>query len=382
MGSKKILVISPSDISNDPRVLRHIEVAGEFGEVYTCGYGRKPNGSLRHFQIETGVRYLTRSLINLLAMQCGAHQFAARRTQFYFEATKMLRGRQFDVVIANDVHSIQTVVDLFPKGNIWVDMHEYAPREAEHDWRWRLAYQRHIRFLCKRHLRKVAVVSSVSKAICLEYEKNLDRKLVLIRNSADFRISDLNQVKKESNTIRCVHVGAAIRARELEKLIEAVGELNHKGFTLDLFLIPTDSRYLSFLVENAQKYPNITIQQPVDQKDLVETISEYEIGCISIPPTSFNYQNCLPNKFFQYVQARLPVMTGPIPEVAELILEENIGWISKGFESLDTKQCLLEITQADIQSKRRQMNEAAKRLSSSTDNDTRRAVVIDILNHE
>lgn len=41
-----------------------------------------------------------------------------------------------------------------------------------------------------------------------------------------------------------------------------------------------------------------------------------------IPPATFNHIWCLPNKFFDFLQARLGIVTGPSPERARIVDEE------------------------------------------------------------
>ena len=103
MNTSRVLILSPSNISTDPRVIRHITVAKEFGEVVTCGYGSLPDDVVEHYEISGDARFLPRSFISLVAIQFGLYGFAARRAQFYREACSALKNQTFDVVIANDV---------------------------------------------------------------------------------------------------------------------------------------------------------------------------------------------------------------------------------------------------------------------------------------
>lgn len=56
--NRKILLVSPSNISEDPRVLAHLRVLQRFGDVTTAGFGPKPIGASAHVQVTEGTSYL------------------------------------------------------------------------------------------------------------------------------------------------------------------------------------------------------------------------------------------------------------------------------------------------------------------------------------
>lgn len=85
----------------------------------------------------------------------------------------------------------------------------------------------------------------------------------------------------------------------------------------------------------ANHQTNAHLRQPVRSDDVINVLSEFDCGLITIPPTNYPYANCLPNKFFQYIQARIPFITGPIPEIGDLVTELGIGWVSETFEPRD-----------------------------------------------
>jgi hypothetical protein len=63
-----------------------------------------------------------------------------------------------------------------------------------------------------------------------------------------------------------------------------------------------------------------------------------------VPPINFNYANGLPNKLFEFIQARLAIAIGPIPEIAEVINEYNIGIVSEDFTPKKLAQELSKLT--------------------------------------
>jgi hypothetical protein len=339
-----ILVISPSNIFSDPRVTRHINAAMSVGKVTSCGFGEENSATWNHLSIPMNTRFTSKSLFTLLLIQLGFYQTAARRTSFYKEAMKLLKGKdeQFDLVVLNDVHSLQLGLDLFPADKIWADMHEYAPREGEHDWRWRLVYKRYVAGLCKRHLSKVRVVTSVGFQICQQYQRDLCRPVDLIRNVSPYvSRNDLpDKSFRSSEVVHLVHVGVAIRARVLENMILAVQ--GNSQIVLHLYVLPTERRYYDELITLARGSSNVVFEHPVELSEIISEIAKYDAGIITIPPTSFNYENGLPNKLFQYLQARLPILSGPLNEIIQIVNSYNIGIITNDFSVASIKRAIQE----------------------------------------
>jgi glycosyltransferase involved in cell wall biosynthesis len=96
---------------------------------------------------------------------------------------------------------------------------------------------------------------------------------------------------------------------------------------------------------------------------------------VTIPPTSFNYENGLPNKLFQYIQARLPIIAGPLQEVAEIVTEEDIGIVTKDFKV----ESIIAAYRSFISLKNNHFEEslekAAKKYSVENENVTRRLIL-------
>ena len=63
----------------------------------------------------------------------------------------------------------------------------------------------------------------------------------------------------------------------------------------------------------------------------METLARYDVGVFSIPPVSFNYRHTLPNKLFDFVQARLAVVVSPSPEMAAVVERYRLGAVTEDF---------------------------------------------------
>lgn len=371
----KILVISPSEICKDPRVLAHIEVLKDFGQVTTVGYGEPPSWVARHISIDHADRYLPTTILGLVRVLVGLNLSAAKNTSFSKRVLANTKNEVFDLVVANDVHSLAVAHQLSQRfrASLWVDMHEYAPLEGEDDWRWRLLLKRFVSKVCEEFLKQADCVTTVSEAICLKYEQDSRREVQLLMNTAEYVPRRVEGLQKHQEGFKLIHVGVAIRARRLENMIEAVE--NIKDVSLDLLLLPTDRRYFKEITERISSVQNVNILSPIPTEDITHFIALYDCGLVTIPPTNFNYANALPNKLFQYIQARLAVITGPIPEVARIVNHYGIGWVTRDFSPEEIRITIESARDTGLFGVKRNLEIAAWELSRKNENRIRESII-------
>ncbi len=62
--------------------------------------------------------------------------------------------------------------------------------------------------------------------------------------------------------------------------------------------------------------------------ELITTLNDYDMGVFVLPPVNFSYAHALPNKFFDFVQARLGVIVGPSPELGPTVDQYGLGKVT------------------------------------------------------
>jgi glycosyltransferase involved in cell wall biosynthesis len=168
--------------------------------------------------------------------------------------------------------------------------------------------------------------------------------------------------------IRLIHHGSALRNRHLETMIQAVPLLDQR-FTLDLMLAYSEPGYLEALKALAARIaPNrIFFRDPVTMTEVVQRISDCDIGLCYMAPTTYTWLMTLPNKLFEFIVAELAVVSGPSPAMAEIVRDFNVGWVAPGFEASDLAAVLNPLTLEQIQAARTSAREAAKVLNAEVE---------------
>jgi hypothetical protein len=180
--------------------------------------------------------------------------------------------------------------------------------------------------------------------------------------------------------IRLVHSGGAVPGRNIEALIEAVRKLDAK-FTLDLYLVPArdGGRYLDSIRALIANEPRITLHPPVKPTELADALNAYDVGIYSLPPLTPNHRLMLPNKIFDFIQARLAVVFGSAPETDRLIREHELGVIAPDATAESMRAALARLTEEQVRVFKQNTDTAAKVLNSAEDSAVTRSVIGNLL---
>ena len=138
-----------------------------------------------------------------------------------------------------------------------------------------------------------------------------------------------------------------------------------KRFTLDLMLVCSDKDYYDFLLKESLKRENVKIIPPVEFENIIPFLSSYDIGVFLVPPVTFNLKHCLPNKFFEFIQARLAIAIGPSIDMSNLVRRFDLGIINENFNPKHMADSLNNLTVEDINKYKLNSDKAANELNSS-----------------
>ena len=275
---------------------------------------------------------------------------------------KYLQDREFDVIFCHDLLLLPFVVENKKQAKVIFDAREYYPKQMENNERWRRLFAGFNDYLCQTYLKQVDYMYSVSEGIAKEYEKNYGVKCDVITSAAKYHTPPHSLVCHEP--IRLIYHGMASPDRCIHGMIEMMDYVDER-FTLDLMLVPTYyQEYYQTLQDMANKRKNVRIIPIVPFEEIIPFTSLYDIGVFLVPFTTFNLQMCLPNKFFEFIQARLAIAIGPSPEMAKLVQQYNLGIIAKDFIPKSMAEELNKLTKQDILKYKENSNKTAKILNA------------------
>jgi hypothetical protein len=361
-----ILSVSFSPLARDARVLRQIEVLSRHGDVTTLGYGEEPPHAAEHLRVPDGLASLPRTPLGVARLATRRLEAAELDAPGLRAGLGLVGDRRFDLVVANDARALPLAHRVAAGAPVWADMHEWAAEEFSHVTTWRLLVAPLMDHCCRVHLPHSAAVTTVCEPLADRYAERYGiPRPAVVRNAGPLR--DLTPSPVEDGRLRMVHSGGAIPGRNLELLVEATERLPH--VTLDLYLVRAEDggRYLRELQALAARSGRVTIHDPVRPDELPATLNRYDVGAFCMPPINVNAEYALPNKFFDFVQARLAHAVGPAPEMARLVRRHGLGVVAEDFTTDAFVAALATLDAAAIRAGKQASHDHALELSSVQD---------------
>lgn len=360
---RSVAVVCFGDLGREPRVDRQIGALR--GHYRVIGVGFAPS---RYDDVDfVPVRGEPKGIVGKLR---AAMQLLGRRYEAYYwgvgyvrDLVSKLRALDVDVIIAHDIDTLPAVVRHARGARILLDAHDYAPRQFEDRLFFRLFLQRYRTWLCKTYIPRVDRMITVCDGLADAYRKDTGVASVVITNARDYIDLEPKLRDPSERKIRLIHHGAAIRSRKLEGMIRAMDYLDDR-FELDLMLVENSPRYVDELRKMAQRRPNVRILPPVPMPDIPVFLNRYDVGVFLLEPVNFNYRFALPNKLFEFVQARLGVAVSPSPEMARIVRQHGCGVVAEGFSPKEFAACLRDLGHDRINDFKLRAHEAAGVLSS------------------
>ncbi|MBO6794886.1 MAG: hypothetical protein JJ895_13325 [Balneolaceae bacterium] len=360
---KSILVISFTDLKNDPRVNRQLIRLNKSYDVSCIGIKTPEIEGVKFIQAKKS-KNRTFLLIAYFALLFRFYNLFYWTQLTVRSALKNVGNQSFDLILANDVDSLPLAEKIASKNNakIIFDAHEYAPKEFEEKFVWNLLFRNYNTWLLKNFTENISQMFTVCEGIAIEFEKNFGLKPLVMTNASEYTEIEPTLLNNE-DTVRLIHHGAAIPSRKIENMITMMDFLD-EGYQLDLMLVARKQHYLNKLKELAQNKPNIRFIPPVSMQEIVPFLKSYDVGIYILEPNNFNNKNALPNKIFEFIQARIAVAIGPSPEMKKLVMQNEIGVVADSFLPKDLAEQIRNMTPESINQYKINSDKAARKINS------------------
>ncbi|MEO5534002.1 MAG: hypothetical protein ABIR17_02590 [Pseudolysinimonas sp.] len=369
----RILCVSFSPIHADSRVLRQIDVLRQHGEVTTVGYGPAPEGVARHIQVPDDASSLPQTPPGVARLALRRHDAVELTSPGEKAVLKdVVASGHYDLVVANDARALPLAFAA-DGDKVYADMHEWAAEERATIFVWRVLVGPYMEHLCRTYLPRTAAVTSVSAGLSGLYAERYDLTTETIRNSADFR-GDLAPTPVDPDRIRLVHSGTADPERNIVELIDATERLGDR-FSLDLYLLEVPGGHLAQIKAKAANSPRVTVHDPVPPATLPTVLNQYDLGVFLYPLRTLSHLYHLPNKFFDFVQARLGMVFSPAPEIDAHMAKYQLGIITRDTSADALVEALRDLTVEDVAGFKRAADRSARELSSEPDRAAQDALI-------
>lgn len=132
-----------------------------------------------------------------------------------------------------------------------------------------------------------------------------------------------------------LYQGLLGKGRGLEILVQAFSEIEKSAELVVMGYGPLQE----WVVRQTKRYSNVHFHDAVPPDQLLLYTAAADFGLSLIESTSISYDYCMPNKLFEYVMARKPVLASPTIEQRHFVESHGIGEVA-------ARTCPEEVTRA------------------------------------
>lgn len=314
---KQIYISVTNDIVTDQRVNKVARTILSSG-VSVALVGRIRKGS---FPVGTNPFKIKRFR---MVFNRGALFYACFNFRLFF----YLLFRKIDLLLANDLDTLPAnyLVSRIKRIPLVYDSHEYFTGVPELQnrkivkgiWKW----------IEKRIFPNLKYIYTVSQSIADLYKEEYNREVKVVRNlspgwkpvnkpyRSELGISEGKRILVLQGSGINIERGAEEAVEAMLYVENAILLIIGEGDVIDQLKKSVDQMDLSGMILFINKMP---------YAKLLEYTSLGDVGLTLDKDTNLNYRYSLPNKLFDYIQARVPVLASKLVEVEKIIRNYEIG---------------------------------------------------------
>ncbi|MBU8893270.1 MAG: glycosyltransferase [Bacteroidales bacterium] len=231
--------------------------------------------------------------------------------------------RKFDIVVANDLDTLTgTYIASKIKKNILVyDSHEYFTEVPE-------LVKRHFKrkiwkYIESKILPRIRFTYTVSESVANEYQRLYGINMRVVRNLPNYINYESLEKPKKTENFQILYQGSLNVSRGLEQIIDSMEFIDNAKLTIigdgDI------TGQLKEQISSKNLTEKIDLKEKIPFAELINETQKADLGISLEENIGLNYYYSLPNKLFDYIQARVPVLVSPFPEMQKIVNQYDIG---------------------------------------------------------
>lgn len=325
----KVVSVVMNNFKNDTRVLKEaITLKNNYFDVKVLAL-HDGKSSLKEYDVVSGInvhrfflktKNLPKSLVYQLLKYC----------EFFYKAVK--ECKKADIIHCNDLQPlpVAAAVKMFSCGKIKIvyDAHEY-----ETEVKGLTGIRKTLAKILERFLIKfVDKVITVNDSIAEKYVEmyGINKPCIVLNSPNKLTVTEKNDIFREKFNIPkknkiFLYQGGFSKGRGIEILLETFANIDIENVCI---VFMGYGELEDKIKEYAGKYKNIFYHEAVAPQVLLNYTVSADYGISLIENVCLNYYYCLPNKFFEYSMAGLPVICSDFPVMNSFIQKHGAGTLA------------------------------------------------------
>jgi glycosyltransferase involved in cell wall biosynthesis len=247
--------------------------------------------------------------------------------EYNFRLFWFLMFNKADLLVANDLDTLPGVflAARLKKRKLVYDSHEYFTEVPE------LIGRNRVKKIWERIeamiLPKIILATTVSGSIAMVYREKYGIEMEVILN-LPYRIEKMLATAdnlKNNGEMIILYQGSLNKGRGLELAIRAMQHVDHAKLVL-IGAGDLDDE-LRNLTADLLLHDRVVFMGRMLPQELIQYTRQADLGISLEENLGMNYRFALPNKLFDYIQARVPVLVSDLPEMAAVVRHYQIGMV-------------------------------------------------------
>jgi len=287
----------------------------------------------------------------------GAPNLILKVLSFFLWSIKVYRNIPDNQIVTVHAHSLSVfplafMIKMRKKANLVYEPHEFEIDTSNSG----LMRRAILKNLEKRLIKHADLFYVVSEEIAFEYSKHYPKvQIEIIRNIPDEDRSikaklSCDDLREEYNLfsreVLFLYQGILAPERGTEMICSTFAGSGVSAHVL--FIGEGESE--QFVESMVKLHSNIHLKKMLTEGELLTITAQCDVGLVHLDDSCLNHELALPNKFFQYLQAQIPVLAANRRQLKEYVRKHDLGWVYQTND--DFKALVLSIQKSEIESKK------------------------------